>query len=97
MVPIAYLVASGVAYFLYAFDKSASLKGERRIPESTLHLFDIVGGWPGAMLARRTLRHKTQKQSFQVTYWATVALNCAAVGWLLLPGGRHMLGSLAGI
>jgi len=32
------------------------------------------------MLAQRTLRHKTQKQSFQVVYWATVVLNCAALG-----------------
>ena len=96
VVLIAYLVASGVAYFMYAFDKSASLRGERRTPESTLHLFSLVGGWPGAMLAQRRLRHKTQKQSFQVTYWATVALNCAALGWLLLPGGRRMLGFLAG-
>ena len=34
--------------------------------------FGGLGGWPGAMLAQRTLRHKTQKQSFKVTYWATV-------------------------
>lgn len=89
IVLIAYFVASCVAYLAYVFDKAASLNGRRRTPESTLHFFSIVGGWPGAMLAQRTLRHKTQKQSFQVTYWVTVVLNCAALGWLLSPSGMQ--------
>ena len=90
---VAYLVGSCVAYIAYAFDKSASLKGEWRTPESSLHLFSLVGGWPGAMLAQRTLRHKTQKLSFQVVYWATVVLNCAAFGWLLSPIGTRTVSS----
>jgi uncharacterized membrane protein YsdA (DUF1294 family)/cold shock CspA family protein len=92
----AYLVASCVAYVSYMFDKAASLKGQWRTPESTLHLFSLVGGWPGAMLAQRTLRHKTQKPSFQVTYWATVVLNCAALGWLLSPSGMRTIKSFVG-
>lgn len=96
VVLVAYLLASCLAYLSYALDKAASLKGQWRTPESTLHFFSLVGGWPGAMLAQRTLRHKTQKQSFQVTYWATVVLNCAALGWLLSPGGRRALESFIG-
>jgi uncharacterized membrane protein YsdA (DUF1294 family)/cold shock CspA family protein len=96
VVLIAYLLASCVAYLSYVFDKAASLKGQWRTPESTLHLFSLVGGWPGAMLAQRTLRHKTQKQSFQVTYWGTVVLNCAALGWLLSPSGMRTLKSVVG-
>jgi uncharacterized membrane protein YsdA (DUF1294 family)/cold shock CspA family protein len=88
---VAYLLASCVAYLGYWYDKAASLKGQWRMRESTLHLFSLVGGWPGAMLAQRMLRHKTQKQSFQVTYWATVVLNCAALGWLLSPSGMRTL------
>lgn len=93
---ITYLVASCAAYLAYVLDKSASLKGKWRTPESTLHLLSLVGGWPGAMLAQRMLRHKTQKQTFQVTYWATVALNCAAFGWLLSPAGIGAAKSLVG-
>lgn len=93
---IAYLVASCVAYLSYMLDKAASLNGQWRTPESTLHLLSLVGGWPGAMLAQRTLRHKTQKQSFQVTYWATVVLNCAALGWLQSPSGMHTLDLFVG-
>jgi uncharacterized membrane protein YsdA (DUF1294 family)/cold shock CspA family protein len=94
VVLLAYLVASFVAYFAYFFDKAASLDGQRRTPESTLHFFSLVGGWPGAMLAQRTLRHKTQKKSFQAMYWATVILNCAALAWLLSPGGLRTVMSL---
>lgn len=97
LVLIAYLVASCGAYLAYVFDKAASLKGQWRTPESTLHLFSLVGGWPGAVLAQRTLRHKTRKQSFQVTHWATVGLNCAALGWLLSPAGMRTVKSLLGV
>jgi len=97
VVLVAYFLASCVAYVAYFLDKAASLKGHWRTPESTLHFFSVVGGWPGAMLAQRTLRHKTQKQSFQVTYWATVVLNCAALGWLLSPTGMRTVKSFLGI
>jgi uncharacterized membrane protein YsdA (DUF1294 family)/cold shock CspA family protein len=97
LVLIAYLIGSCVAYLAYALDKAASLKGHRRTPESTLHFFSLAGGWPGAMLAQRTLRHKTQKQSFQVMYWATVVLNCAALGWLLSPAGMRTVKSFVGV
>ena len=97
VVLIAYLIGSCVAYLAYVYDKTAALKGQWRTPESTLHLFSLVGGWPGAMLAQRTLRHKTQKQSFQVTYWATVVLNCAALGWLLSPTGIRTAKSILGV
>lgn len=97
VVLIAYLIGSCVAYLAYFLDKAAALKGQWRTPESTLHLFSLVGGWPGAMLAQRTLRHKTQKQSFQLAYWATVVLNCAALGWLLSPTGTRIVKSVVGV
>ena len=83
LVLIAYIAASCVAYLSYMFDKNAALKEQWRTPEVTLHLVSLFGGWPGAMLAQVMLRHKTQKLGFQVTYWITVVLNCAAFGWLL--------------
>ena len=97
MVLVAYLIASCVTYLAYVFDKAASLKGQWRTPESTLHFFSLVGGWPGAMFAQRRLRHKTQKQSFQVTYWATVLFNCLVLGVLLSPGGMRTVKLLAGV
>lgn len=93
---IAYLVASCVAYLIYMLDKVSSLQGKRRTAESTLHLSSLIGGWPGAMLAQRTFRHKTEKQSFQTVFWATVVVNCAGFGWLLSPGGMRTLGRFLG-
>lgn len=86
-----YLVASVVAFFAYAFDKSAALRNRWRTQESTLHLFAILGGWPGALAAQRLLRHKSAKASFQATFWVTVMLNCGALGWLFSPSGTRTL------
>lgn len=73
-----YLVISLITFIVYAIDKPASKKSTQRTPEKTLHLLALVGGWPGAMLAQKFLRHKTQKQSFRAVFWVTVVLNVAA-------------------
>jgi uncharacterized membrane protein YsdA (DUF1294 family) len=51
----------------YAADKSAAEQGRWRTSESTLHAVALVGGWPGALVARRVFRHKTRKQPFRCT------------------------------
>jgi uncharacterized membrane protein YsdA (DUF1294 family)/cold shock CspA family protein len=91
-----YLVASLVAFFAYAFDKSAAVRNQWRTQESTLHLFALLGGWPGALAAQRLLRHKSAKASFQASFWLTVVLNCGALGWLLSPSGARLLQSVLG-
>ena len=85
-----YMVASLLTFVAYALDKSAAQNNRWRTQESTLHLFGIVGGWPGALLAQNFLRHKSKKQTFQTVFWATVMINCLALGWLL-----SKLGSVA--
>jgi uncharacterized membrane protein YsdA (DUF1294 family) len=86
-----YVVASVVAFLAYGHDKSAAVRKAWRVQESTLHLFSLLGGWPGALAAQRLFRHKSSKASFQTTYWITVVLNCAALGWLLSPYGAQTL------
>lgn len=85
MIPIVafYAVISVIAYITYAIDKKAAIKNRRRVSEKSLHLLGVVGGWPGALLAQQRLRHKTQKTTFQLIFWLTVALNLACVGWLM--------------
>ena len=87
----AYLLASIAAFITYALDKSAAKNNQWRTQEATLHLFALAGGWPGALIAQRLLRHKTKKQSFQVVFWATVALNCGILGWLFSSSGADAL------
>ena len=91
-----YLGASFVAFCAYALDKSAAKNNMWRTPESTLHLFSMIGGWPGALFAQRLLRHKSKKQSFRTVFWVTVLLNFSALSWLLFtPDGIALLFDIA--
>ena len=87
----AYGLLSLLAFAMYKKDKSAAEWDEWRTPESTLHLISLVGGWPGALLAQNTLRHKSSKVSFRVVYWITVLLNCGILVWFLTPKGAKAL------
>lgn len=91
-----YLSASAVAFVAYAWDKFAARNNRWRTSESTLHLLGLSGGWPGALVARHALRHKSQKQPFVVTFWVTVVLNIVALGWFLSPTGQTFLESILG-
>jgi uncharacterized membrane protein YsdA (DUF1294 family) len=86
-----YFIISAITYITYAIDKSAAEQNRWRIKESSLHLLSLVGGWPGALVAQRTLRHKTQKTSFQIVYWATVGFNTAGLFWVVLNSELNKL------
>lgn len=90
-VVIVYLAISVMTYLAYALDKSKAKRGEWRIQESTLHLFALVGGWPGAAVAQQHLRHKSQKRAFRIVFWFTVLANTGALLWLVSPSGSHLL------
>ncbi|NOH33997.1 DUF1294 domain-containing protein [Vibrio chagasii] len=87
-----YLVIGVVTFFVYAKDKRAAIHGNWRVPEKTLHIFSVAGGWLGALIAQDKLRHKTQKQPFRAIYWLTVVINVAAFVWTLTPSGQAMFG-----
>lgn len=77
------LFASLVAFVVYGFDKRRAQGGGCRIPEKTLHLIAVIGGWPGALVGQKVFRHKTQKLSFQVVFWCCVLLNVIAVAGVI--------------
>lgn len=89
---LVYAIASVITFLAYAQDKHAAQHNRWRTKENTLHSLALVGGWPGALLAQKLLRHKSSKASFQRVFWATVVVNVVAVGWLVrsqilfLPG-----------
>jgi uncharacterized membrane protein YsdA (DUF1294 family) len=83
-------VTSLVAFVTYGVDKDAAQRGARRVPENTLHMLALIGGWPGAFAAQQMFRHKTRKVSFQIVFWFTVALNCAAVVLILSTAGDRV-------
>lgn len=80
---LAFVGASTICFFLYAWDKGAAEANRRRTPEATLHLWALLGGWPGALVAQHVLRHKSRKASFQAMFWTTVAFNVGVVAWLV--------------
>jgi uncharacterized membrane protein YsdA (DUF1294 family) len=84
-----YLLLGLGTFLVYGIDKISAASGGWRVREDTLHLLDILGGWPGAFVAQRFFRHKIRKKSFRARYWATVILNCAVLGWLLSPYGAQ--------
>jgi uncharacterized membrane protein YsdA (DUF1294 family)/cold shock CspA family protein len=83
-VPGTYVVLSVVTFFAYGLDKRSAEKHQWRTAESTLHLLDVAGGWPGALIAQRVFHHKTVKQPFQTIFWFTVVANLPARS-LLVP------------
>ena len=42
--------------------------GQYRLSESALCMTALSGGWVGGMAAMNTFRHKTKKESFQVSH-----------------------------
>jgi len=82
----AYAVMSAVAFIFYALDKRAARLGRPRTSEVTLHLLELLGGWPGAFLAQRLIRHKNAKVSYQIVFWLIVAAHVA--GWIAIARWR---------
>lgn len=80
------LVLNLLTFYVYWQDKFAATQGTWRTKEDNLHLFGLLGGWPGAWFAHQILRHKSAKQSFRSRYWTTAIVNVVAVGvWVVLP------------
>ena len=84
----AYFATSAATFLAYALDKSAAKRGAWRTSEQTLHLLALIGGWPGALIAQQTLRHKSSKSEFRSVFWSTVTLNIAGFTFLASPYGQ---------
>jgi uncharacterized membrane protein YsdA (DUF1294 family) len=75
-----------LTWVVFAIDKRRAVHRESRISEATLHALTLLGGWWGAFLAQRWLRHKSQRFAFQLTAWLGLLLHALAalvtLGWL---------------
>jgi uncharacterized membrane protein YsdA (DUF1294 family) len=78
---LGYALMSLVAFATYAADKAQAGLGKGRVSERVLHLIELAGGWPGALVAQRQFRHKTRKARFQLIFWLIVLAHVVAVGW----------------
>ena len=78
-----YALASLACFIVYALDKRAAIRQQRRTSERALLLLGLACGWPGGLLAQRWLRHKSSKTSFQIKFWLSVIVNLGLVALLL--------------
>lgn len=84
---LAYLVMSLVSFVQYWSDKAKATRGAWRTPETTLHLVELLGGWPGALVAQQCFRHKTRKGSYQSVFWLIIiAHQLFWLDWCVLDG-----------
>lgn len=74
------VIMSILTLLTYGFDKYRAKRNGWRVPEKRLHIMALLGGWPGAMLAQKMFRHKTQKTAFRIVFWICVILNLAVLG-----------------
>ena len=68
----------------YGLDKDKAKRGEWRTAESMLHLLELAGGWPGALIAQQLFRHKNRKPGYQVLFWLIVALHLGVWTWMAI-------------
>ncbi|MDN8600655.1 DUF1294 domain-containing protein [Citrobacter sp. S2-9] len=69
------LLVNLFTFLLYGADKYAARSNWQRVPEKTLLIFGLVGGWPGGAIAQQLFRHKTQKQPFKTWFILSVVAN----------------------
>jgi uncharacterized membrane protein YsdA (DUF1294 family) len=78
-----YLAMSLVTIVVYVMDKRKAVKSQWRIPEATLHICELLCGWPGAMIAQVLIRHKNAKLSFQLVFWAMIIVNVGIFAFIV--------------
>lgn len=90
-VPVWYAVLSVLTFVVYRSDKEAATQREWRTSEQALHALSLAGGWPGALIAQRWLRHKSKKASFLAAFAMTVVVNLAVLTWVHTAEGAAAL------
>jgi uncharacterized membrane protein YsdA (DUF1294 family) len=84
-----YICVSPFTILNYYKDKQAAINGDWRIPEMKLHYLEMMGGWPGALVAQQLWRHKTIKKSYQLTFTLIVMSHLIMWASFFLFQGHH--------
>jgi uncharacterized membrane protein YsdA (DUF1294 family) len=85
-----YPLMSVIAFALYGHDKRQARTQGQRTPEKLLRAAELLGGWPGALVAQQVFRHKTRKVSYQSVFWLVVLVH--ELFWIdrVLLGGNFL-------
>ncbi len=86
---ISMLIGSGLSFALLAWDKRAARLGRWRTKQTTLHVLELLGGWPGSLLASALLRHKSRKAGYRLVRIGCIVLHLTTVVavWVFLRSG----------
>lgn len=79
-----YLVMSALAFVCYGIDKRRAARAQWRFRERNLHLIELLGGWPGALIAQRFFRHKLQNTRYMLVFFLIIALHAGVWMWYFL-------------
>lgn len=80
---VIYGVNSAVTFLVYGYDKGAAQAEKWRIPETTLHSLEFLGGWPGALLAQQFFRHKRRKPGYLLALGLIILSHVIGWGWCI--------------
>lgn len=79
------LIMMGLATFVvFWLDKRRAVRGDRRIPERTLHALELLGGWAGAIAAMMLVRHKNRKASYWIVTAMIAAVHMSVAAWIVI-------------
>jgi uncharacterized membrane protein YsdA (DUF1294 family) len=82
-----YFGASALTVAAYGLDKRRALRQRRRISERSLHLLELLGGWPGGLIGQMLFRHKRRKLRYMAVFWLIVLLHLAGWTWYWISSG----------
>lgn len=74
---------SALTYWVYVGDKLKAELNAWRTPEATLHWLELLGGWPGALVAQWQIGHKNRKATYQIAFWFIVLLHITALAVMI--------------
>lgn len=74
----AYAALSILTMFLYGKDKANSATRGWRVPELYFHVLELLGGWPGALIAQNDFRHKTRLTTYVWILRGIIAIHLMA-------------------
>ena len=74
---------SVVTFAVYGWDKAQAQRAARRVPERSLHLLAVAGGFVGGWLGMFVFHHKTRKPVFKVVLAVSTVAWAAITVWLV--------------
>jgi uncharacterized membrane protein YsdA (DUF1294 family)/cold shock CspA family protein len=76
-----YFMLSLLTMILYGRDKANAATRKWRVPESYFHILELMGGWPGALIAQNDFRHKTRASTYLWILRGIIAIHL--MGWFI--------------